>query len=102
MAAAPYEIEYAGEAVDDVKSLRQFDRKKVVEGIETHLRHEPAKTSRSRIKRMAQPFWSEYRLRVEDLRVYYDVNEDQRIVSILRILEKGQKETPKEADHEAS
>jgi mRNA-degrading endonuclease RelE of RelBE toxin-antitoxin system len=102
MAAVRYDIAYAEEAVEDVRSLRQFERKKVLDGIETHLRHEPTKVSRSRIKRMTQPFWSEYRLRIENYRVYYDVDAGKLIVSILRILAKGQKETPKEADHETS
>ncbi len=35
---------------------------------------------------MAQPFWSQYRLRVDEFRVYYDVNDDQRTVNVLRVL----------------
>jgi mRNA interferase RelE/StbE len=100
MAADPYQIEYAEEAVADLKSLRPFDQKKVIRGIEAHLQHEPTKTSRSRIKRMTQPFWSQYRLRIDEFRVYYDIADDARIVSILRVLEKGQRQTSKEADDE--
>ncbi|MBY0522511.1 MAG: type II toxin-antitoxin system RelE/ParE family toxin [Gemmataceae bacterium] len=88
-----FEIQYAKQAVADVHALRPFDQKKVLDAIEIHLLNEPMKTSRSRIKRMAQPFWSEYRLRVDDIRVYYDVDEPKRTVSILRILEKGSEPT---------
>jgi len=94
MAAQLFDIRYSQEAVDDLKLLRPFEQKKVLEGIATHLAHEPTKVSRSRIKLMVQPFWCQYRLRVEEYRVYYDVRE--KCVDILRILHKGQGETPKE------
>src|SRR5688500_7803929 len=100
MAAKAYQIEYADEAVADLKSMRSFDQKKVIRGIEAQLEYEPTKTSRSRIKRMTQPFWSQFRLRIDDFRVYYDVDDKARIVSILRVLEKGRRQTAKEADDE--
>src|SRR5262245_53945254 len=100
--AEPYTIHYAAEARHDAKNLRPFDKAKVLDGIKAHLSHEPTKVSRSRIKRMEQPFWSQYRLRAEDLRVDHAVDQGSRTVIILRILEKGTAETPKEADNEAS
>jgi hypothetical protein len=52
--------------------------------------------SKSRIKAMLQPFWSQYRLRVDDFRVYYDVTETDQVqcVFILRILAKTTEATP--------
>src|SRR5579864_9242063 len=98
---APFDIQLTSGAKEDLQSLRPFDQKKAVEGLETHLCYEPTKVSRSRIKQMVQPFWCQYRLRIEDFRVYYDVDQENRKVNIIRILEKGQAETPKEANHEA-
>jgi len=46
---------------------------------------------------MIQPFWSQYRLRIEDLRVYYDVDDVDRRVNVLRVLEKTTNPTPKES-----
>jgi mRNA-degrading endonuclease RelE of RelBE toxin-antitoxin system len=43
---------------------------------------------------MSQPFWSQYRLRVNAFRVYYDVDEEACVVSVLRVLEKGTGQTP--------
>ena len=43
--------------------------------MEIHLRHEPKKTSRSRIKRLRGLERPQYRLRIGDVRVFYDVNE---------------------------
>jgi len=100
MSAKTFNIEYSKAAANDVKQQRKFDQKKILDGIETHLRHEPTKTSHTRIKLMDQPFWSEYRLRVEDFRVYYDVDEALGTVDVLRVFEKGQSETRKEPEHE--
>jgi mRNA interferase RelE/StbE len=47
-----YEIELAPEAVEDLKGLRASRRAAVKEAIEKHLRHEPTKISKSRIKRL--------------------------------------------------
>ncbi len=100
MAAKPYEIQYSNDAVEDVRALRAYDQRKIVTAIETHLSHVPTQVSRTSIKRMVQPFWSQFRLRVEDFRVYYDVDETTRVVSVLRVLEKGTSETPESASHE--
>jgi mRNA interferase RelE/StbE len=48
-------------------------RAAVRDALETHLRHEPTKTSRSRIKRLRGLSKPQYRLRVEKVRVFYDV-----------------------------
>ena len=56
--------------------------------METQLRHEPTRTSRSRIKRLRNLAKPQFRLRLDDLRVFYDVEE--RAVLILAILPKKQ------------
>ncbi len=48
-------------------------RTAVKEALEIHLRNEPTKTSRSRIKRLRGLSKPQYRLRVEEVRVFYDV-----------------------------
>jgi mRNA interferase RelE/StbE len=94
--ADAYTIQYGPAAQEDLKGLRALDRKTVMNAIDTHLRHEPEKTSRSRIKAMQQPFWSQYRLRVDEYRVYYDVQTDANAVLVLRVLHKGTGQTLKE------
>lgn len=56
----------------------------VRDAMEVHLRHEPTKVSRSRIKRLRNLAQPQYRLRVGDIRVFYDVVEAR--VEILAIL----------------
>jgi mRNA-degrading endonuclease RelE of RelBE toxin-antitoxin system len=87
--AEPYAIIYRPEAADDLRGLRAFDARAVTDTVEQHLAHEPTLVSRSRIKLMNQPFWSQYRLRIGELRAYYDVDEASRVVSVLRIRYKG-------------
>ena len=48
----PHAIVLAPEAVEDFKALRANIRAEVKTALETHLRREPAKASRSRIKKL--------------------------------------------------
>ena len=68
-----FEILLSPQAVEDLRALKANVRTAVKEALETHLRNEPTKTSRSRIKRLRGLSKPQYRLRVEDVRVFYDV-----------------------------
>jgi len=69
-----FEILLAPEAVEDLRRLKASERSAVKEALEAHLRHEPTKTSRSRIKRLRGMARPQYRLRVGKVRVFYDVS----------------------------
>ena len=86
-----YEIVLAPEAVEDLRRLRANIRAEVRRAIETHLRHEPAKTSRSRIKRLRGVSRPQFGLRVGEVRVFYDVSD--RIVEVLAIVGKSEAES---------
>jgi len=83
-----YEIELAPQAVEDLRGLDPHVRSEVRGAIETHLRHEPKKASKSRIKQLRGILRPQYRLRVGDIRVFYDVSE--KTVEILAIVAKAQ------------
>ncbi len=68
-----YEIVLAPEAVDDLRRLPASARSSVRDAIEAHLRHQPAKLSLSRIKRLRGLERPQYRLRVDEIRIFYDV-----------------------------
>ncbi|MEC4818733.1 MAG: type II toxin-antitoxin system RelE/ParE family toxin [Scytonema sp. PMC 1069.18] len=87
----PYEIILAPEAVEDLRSLRADVRQKVREAIETFLKYEPTKVSKSRIKRLRGMSRPQYRLRVDEIRVFYDVTDEA--VEILAIVPKLEAET---------
>ena len=85
-----FDIVLAPEAVGDVRELKANVRAVVRNAIETHLRHEPAKVSRSRIKRLRGVLRPRYRLRVGEIRVFYDVSDTA--VEILAIVPKAEAE----------
>ncbi|MGO9046490.1 MAG: type II toxin-antitoxin system RelE family toxin [Xanthobacteraceae bacterium] len=86
----PYTILLAPEAVEDLKGLKANIRAIVRAALETYLRHEPAKTSRSRIKRLRGLARPQYRLRVDDVRVFYDISNST--VEILAVVSKAEAE----------
>jgi mRNA-degrading endonuclease RelE of RelBE toxin-antitoxin system len=93
----PYEIRLSSAAKADLRSMRPYDRQRVIDEIEQHLTFQPTLLSKSRIKQMEQPFWSQYRLRIGDFRAYYDVDSEARVVEVFRVLPKGTETTPEDA-----
>jgi mRNA-degrading endonuclease RelE of RelBE toxin-antitoxin system len=83
-----YNIVLAPEAVGDLRGLEARDRAAVEAAMLHHLRHEPTKLSRSRIKRLRGMTRPQYRLRVDDIRVFYDVDEQKMAVEVLAIVSK--------------
>lgn len=86
----PFDIILAPEAVEDLKRIRSHARAAVRAALETHLRHQPERTSRSRIKRLRGVRRPQYRLRVGDIRVFYDVS--GAAVEVLEIVPKSEAE----------
>jgi len=83
-----YEIILAPSAVRELTALRAHVRGAVRDVIERHLRHEPTKISKGRIKRLRGLDRPQYRLRVDEVRVFYDVQETT--VHVLAIVSKAQ------------
>jgi mRNA interferase RelE/StbE len=86
----PYDLILAPLAAEDLLRLKANIRTAVRDALERYLRHEPTKLSRSRIKRLRGLSHPQYRLRVDDVRVFYDVTEST--VEILAIVPKSQAE----------
>jgi mRNA interferase RelE/StbE len=83
-----FAIVLAPEAVEDLRSLKASIRSSVRDALETHLRYEPMKTSRSRIKRLRGLGRPQYRLRIGDIRVFYDIAAET--VEVLAIVSKSE------------
>jgi mRNA-degrading endonuclease RelE of RelBE toxin-antitoxin system len=82
-----YEIIFAPEAIEDLKRLSARNRTIIRDEVEKFLRFEPDKISQSRIKRLQGISRPQYRLRVGDIRVFYDL--EAETVEILAIVEKA-------------
>jgi mRNA interferase RelE/StbE len=87
----PFAIVLAPEAVEDLGRLTANVRATLRAALERHLRHEPEKTSRSRIKRLRGVRRPQYRLRVNEVRVFYDVS--GATVEVLAIVAKSEAES---------
>lgn len=88
VASMRHEIVLSTEATEDLQRLPARYRAEVRDALEVHLRHEPTKLSRSRIKRLRGLTQPQYRLRVGEIRVFYDVVEGE--VRVLAIVFKAQ------------
>jgi len=82
-----YEVILAPDAAKTYKKLSARIRSHVRDALELHLRPKPTKVSKSRIKRLRGLSRPQYRLRVDEIRVFYDVKETT--VEILAILQKA-------------
>ena len=70
--------------------LKAVTRAAVKDALETHLRNEPTKVSKSRIKRLRGVIRPRYRLRVGEIRIFYDVVGTD--VEVLAIVAKSEAE----------
>ena len=91
LARMRHEILLAPEAAEDLRSLKANVRAAVRGALEEHLRHEPDKVSKSRIKRLRGLSRPQYRLRVDEVRVSYDVTAST--VEVLAIVAKSEAES---------
>jgi mRNA-degrading endonuclease RelE of RelBE toxin-antitoxin system len=88
MARVVFEIVLAPAAAAALKSLSVPIRSGVTKALQVHLTHEPTKVSKSRIKQLRGLSRPQYRLRVGDIRVFYDVTETE--VQVLAIVTKAE------------
>ena len=82
-----YEVEFTAEAVRDLHYFKRFEQNIVLDAIQTQLVHEPIVETRNRFRRNP-PDIAEWELRVGSFRVFYNVDEAVKIVSVERIGEK--------------
>jgi mRNA-degrading endonuclease RelE of RelBE toxin-antitoxin system len=93
-----FDIQFAESVTDDLKLLRAYDRRFVLDRINAQLRHEPATdTKAKKVIVGLQPPWQHQppvlQLRVGDFRVFYDVNLAESRVVIRAIRRKNPHQT---------
>lgn len=82
-----YEIVFAPQAVQDLKRLPVRHRTLIRDSVEKYLCYEPDKVSQSRIKRLQGIRHPQYRLRVGEMRAFYDIVAEE--VEVLAIIQKS-------------
>ena len=76
-----YDIEYTLEAIEDLKRFRKYEQQLIVDQIDEQLSYEPARETRNR-KRLRPNKVAEFELRITRFRVFYDVDENKKLVKI--------------------
>ncbi len=84
----PYKIEYSKEAIDHLRYLSAGQRSIIFDAVDKQLCYEPTVETRNR-KLMRPNALSVYELRVQNLRIYFDVEEIPEKIVVIRAI--GQK-----------
>ncbi|CAN5778035.1 hypothetical protein BH23PLA1_BH23PLA1_18900 [soil metagenome] len=81
-----FEIQFTPTAADHVRAYRKFEQQIILDAIEAQLKHEPATETKNR-KSLSENELSDWELRVQTFRVFYDIveEEDRHIVKIKAI-----------------
>jgi mRNA-degrading endonuclease RelE of RelBE toxin-antitoxin system len=88
-----YRLRFAKSLVGDLKRLRAYDRKGIVEAIEKQLLEEPTRPTRNckLLVNLIPPWTTElpvWELRVGDYRVFYDVSQEDETVYVRAVRKK--------------
>jgi mRNA-degrading endonuclease RelE of RelBE toxin-antitoxin system len=86
-----FEIELKSEALLSLRKMKSYHAKQILDAMESHLRVEPERTSKTTIKKLRGKQRTTFRLRAGDFRVFYDVV--GTVVNVVAILHKD--ETPR-------
>lgn len=79
---ADHHIEYAPDAEDHLRALTVRQQRIVLDGVENQLAHEPTVETRNRKPMRPNPV-APWELRIGNLRVYYDVEEEPETIVII-------------------
>ena len=80
-----YRIQYSPETDQHLRYLTARQRSMVFDGVDEQLRHEPAVETRNRKPMRPNPL-APWELRIAEIRVYYDVEEEpEELVTVLAV-----------------
>ena len=82
-----FTIEYTEQAIADLSWFKKYEQNEILNGIDQQLRYEPTVETRNR-KRLRPNASADWELRLSDVRVLYNVDDQVQIVEIQRIGEK--------------
>jgi mRNA-degrading endonuclease RelE of RelBE toxin-antitoxin system len=93
-----YKIEIVPEAIKELRMVPAFYRRLIVAAIETQLTHEATKITKNRkcLEGLVAGFEHEppiWELRVQEWRIFYDVDDEERVVVIRAVRQKPKGKT---------
>lgn len=83
-----FKIELVPEAWEDLRAFRKSDQVRILDALKVHLTHEPTRVSKSRIKHLRPGTRPPYRLRLAEIRVFYDVSLETQTIIVYGIVHK--------------
>jgi mRNA-degrading endonuclease RelE of RelBE toxin-antitoxin system len=86
----PYSVQFTPEAIGLLRALRATDMAKVVDQCHRILSVNPTLESRARIKRLRHGVFPPYRLRIDEHRIFYDVEQGVRRVLVYGVVAKAE------------
>ena len=81
----PYRIEYSPDTEDHLRTLTAREQRIVLDAVDEQLLHQPTVETRNRKPMRPNPL-ALWELRIGNLRVYYDVEEDPEPVVLVRAI----------------
>jgi mRNA-degrading endonuclease RelE of RelBE toxin-antitoxin system len=85
-----FEIAFTATAAEHVRSYRKYEQRIILDAIDEQLAQDPTTETRNR-KRLGENELSDWELRVQDFRVFYDVLIENEL-SVVKIKAVGHKE----------
>lgn len=79
-----FEVKFTDDAKADLRYFAQARQVGILDGIEQQLRHQPMVETKKR-KRLRENPLASYELRLDDVRVFYNLYEDEGVVDIIAI-----------------
>ena len=76
-----FRIELSDNALDDLRSLRKTEQVLILDSLETFLAHDPLNETRRRKPLRSNPIAS-WELKIDQFRVFYDVDAEAEVVLI--------------------
>jgi mRNA-degrading endonuclease RelE of RelBE toxin-antitoxin system len=76
-----FEIKFTEGAIEDLRTLKRAERKKILAELESQLIHEPTVETRNR-KRLRPNRLGEWKLRIGRFRVFYDVVQHDLLIKL--------------------
>ena len=81
---ATFRVEFTEKAFGHLESFRRFERNIILDAIKAQLPHQPVQETRHRKLLRANPL-ADWELRVQDFRVFYEVDPENHVVRIIAI-----------------
>ena len=76
-----FAIRFTAEAIEDLRTYNKRDRKRIMDDIDSCLKHEPGRGTRNN-KRLRPNRLAERELRIGHFRVFYDIDQRNGLVRI--------------------